>query len=559
MISAKKSVTPQRVSVGLAAVALLASTTPVRLVSRGVVQIELEPTVLLFVLIIDVFESPTVGWALGWLLYGGAFYAVLPRVYPSPTEATLQNTWGVRAGIAAITVVVGTVVERSIMVLEVQLADLTGSPLPPLGGTVVGITLIGASLGVFTLFAVRHRDDHLVEDGLVRSWVLAGRQIDTDCGTESASTFDEVFDATLKIFDTLVSILWVLGILALGAIAATLLFPVIELVTLIVLVLVWVSPNWTGQQLARADIERQLLEAAQVVRFGPKGMVAIVLVGFGMLPPVLICLFTIVVGMAAIQILLFGAGFTVSELLLLSTGLVVFGVYGWYSLWYWLRILRRLPLFVTVWMDTYWPSSNPDHLPISSKQLPTRPPGLLLQPTLLWLVVAGLLSPRVEDVGPSVTFLLYCLTILFCLGWIWRSTRRAFRPPSRSTPQPPLTDNRAIPVAFSVQFGGYFFVLRGEELTPGEGLTAGAVGLLEALGATLLIIIPTVLIFYLFDIWSLVNADEAAKKRRGFVALAVVFVLVIVLGLPFYGWYVSALLLMGFGICLVWLYRLDTS
>lgn len=122
-------------------------------------------------------------------------------------------------------------------------------------------------------------------------------------------------------------------------------------------------------------------------------------------------------------------------------------VSGLFAVWFWARVIRRIPTYLQAWN-----TSKADSSPLSEETLPdpiTRPVGLLLPFAVTALPATAFVQTLRFDYFFGIRPLLlsaygvvWPLSIIF-LGWAVYQTRRI-------EPQPPLSDGRALPVGLLV-------------------------------------------------------------------------------------------------------------
>lgn len=133
---------------------------------------------------------------------------------------------------------------------------------------------------------------------------------------------------------------------------------------------------------------------------------------------------------------------------------------GTYGLWYWYRVLRRLPLAAVWWREARGATpSATDSLALSNA--PSLPPGYMFAPSLLLVLFLDWGGSTTTIVPNLPTYLI--LAGISVLATLW-TVRRSLRQP----PQPPRSDNLAIPLALIVQLGSYF---AGDIIAGTENLT----------------------------------------------------------------------------------------
>lgn len=129
---------------------------------------------------------------------------------------------------------------------------------------------------------------------------------------------------------------------------------------------------------------------------------------------------------------------------------------GFFLVWFWLSVARRLSAFVTAWSDRYQDGPTRPRTSAGGDFLvrPTRPMMLLLIAILLWVSerVFRLLALQFGDTVWAGYTLLWPV---FCLLGLWSFGRSQNYPPQRA-----LTDQYAIPLAFGIQTASVVWMLR---------------------------------------------------------------------------------------------------
>lgn len=471
---------------------LLATTTPIRAVGRGLLRVGWEPPAVVLVFVLDTITSGVSVWVLTWLLYGSAIHYLLPRVYPAEAGTVLRQVTPSRYVVTAGTVVTGVVFERS------MLGEFTGSPLP--GGIVPPILVLVVCGGVVPLCAVvlAQRSASTEVEGVLGS-VLEQFLPRKDGGGEVTGLLGTIIGGILVGFVGLV-FLWITFLVVLAALAAVLLFPLPEVLTGIGLVVVAVVPDRAERWRRATDIETRLLTLGRVGTYGFKGIFSVLLpvVGIGFAAIASFVILTI--GWMGIPEYLSGQH---SLGRILQSVVVLVAVIGasWFALWYWLRVLDRLPHFIAAWNET-----QPVELetPDPARPFRARPPGLLVQPTLVFAILALPLEyPRSLLIVPLL--LAVCGLLIVSVRW----TRRI--DPAVADRQPPISDNRAIPAAFLVFLGGFGLVHHRSEIASVIAGDPDAFGPLASTGVSLLAVVA--LFYYADAIRPLMASDRSLTLR----------------------------------------------
>lgn len=479
--------------------ALAVVSTSVRLVTRGVVRIEELPASAALAIGVETRFVPVLGWAVGWVFYGVVFYRLLPRVYPGEAGSVLERDRAVRTAVTAVTVGFGMLVERWLLP-----PGISGTPLPAIDASwsvwivaAVGPLLVG-------VFFLRARESFGATDGFVDSTV--GAYVGGDA--PSGPPVPDAVAVPVATALLAVAFAWITALLGFVAAAASALFPGAELLLLLVWLLSEAFPRLDDASVDRADVEHRLAAVAFVARFGLKGLFGVVLPLVGVALGAAACMLVL----GGIVLLVQGSGtaggpLTAQQWLIAVSAIAGIGLYGAYSLWYWLRILDRMPTFVAAWAADR--RGVPDQAAaVESAGLDGRfracPPDLLALPTGMLLalaVVAPLALPATLLVVPTVA----------AFGWgIYRSVRWTI---AREQPQPAIGDNWRIPAAFLVSVGGYSLLYHRVAV---RGLAAGELGALrDLLGTWTLLATLVGSLFYFGDVHSMLDAPEARTRRLG--------------------------------------------
>ncbi|MFB6078368.1 MAG: hypothetical protein ABEJ80_05270 [Halarchaeum sp.] len=282
---------------------------------------------------------------------------------------------------------------------------------------------------------------------------------------------------------------------------AVVLFPLPELVLVATALLAALSARLPARArptrvAARLELDSRLFGVARYVRAGPKGVAATGLVLAGVVFSMGLVFLSMVGLVAGVQLAAtadggrqLGAGpdrvavYALTVICLLSPPV--------YGLWYWLRQLSRLPYFLDDWHRRHGDAGRDGRFAADAPPLPTRPPGTLVPPTLLFVPASVALLPA--GVRSRSPVLVGGLALALCafLGWCVRWTYRA-------PPQHPRTDAWAIPAAVLVQVAWLAAFLR-------VGRRGGAVGAA---------LIPGVLAVTAVSLFLYATPDLEARLRR---------------------------------------------
>lgn len=166
--------------------------------------------------------------------------------------------------------------------------------------------------------------------------------------------------------------------------------------------------------------------------------------------------------------------------------LVCLSIPGLYGLWYWLRLVARLPHYLA-----YWEETTPGDAAITDADLPplvARPPDYLLVPTGALLLFAGVASfgggelPLLWGVLFAIAWPIVAVAVALSVAW---TVRRDDRPATRGF-QLPKADGRALPAAFLVQLGWLWLLSTDRVLGDGiPAIGAGEIAVIAAFGVAL--------------------------------------------------------------------------
>lgn len=537
-------------------------TIPLRTILSGLTDFGLKVIPVFLVFISKVIEPQTLGWCLGWCLYAYAIYSLLPTIYPNPGGERLRNRKLIRGAMSGAIVVFAAILARELVILETELATLTGSPLPPVSSfdTLLSFSLI--TCYILILASISLERDVLFKNGPFRSmWPI----FDKVSGNKTFDNLSKTEDTLVKSLDTVISVAVVVYVLALATIAAGLLFPVVELTFIFAIGLINSSrTSWTREKLSSMDIESRLLSIVKVVQHGPKGIISLLLliIPLGIVTTNL--LFVLIIIPAFISTVAGGSNYTSSEIAFSLIGITGLSAFSFYSFWYWYRIIRRLPYYLEEWDNLNYSIDPPvslskakelfrrsyktrfgfinsevervgDDSHFRESDLPTRPPGALLQPSLLYLLISTTLRPDAHSVVLTINF----IAVVFFVYWSYQSVRWTQNSPA----QQPIHDNTVITVAHIISFlaVSYNHIYNPENI----------VGfLLTLVSGTLLFAV----LFYLPDIGRSVLYDDEDVRRGGIRASAIVSVVFIIFNIYGQGIKITLLLSGGLAACFIILY-----
>lgn len=451
----------------------------------------------------SVIQQPSIGWAAGWAMFGTLIYSVTPEVFPSRVDDIFGHPYFqvVTAGTA---VGIGIVVESAFLDSWytgslVARIDVRWLPAVAMVGVVL-FTVVLWRYGRWSLWSINGPLATLVE-GFTPFTEIRGHP-DSSRG-----------DPTMVAVGGLGIFILVCVFLGLFALGISNFYPLPEL-----LVLVYVTLNaidfsgnrWTiGRWIAQID--QRLTIGVSVVTWGLKGMMSLTFALLGILMSVFFFMMSVLLSGALISQINIQQAVAIQYRIWIFVGLFLLTAFllGGYGLWFWLRIIDRLPYFLNDWsiskpanVEVDW--TFDDHMPLLS-----RPPGMLMP----WVGLELTLLIVFDNIGaesnvPSDVYLFGWLVVV--AGFIW------FLYQSLSVnPQPPFTDGYAIPVAFVSQLIGYGFLA---DFSAGGTLSNSIAELRIPPTAFLLNILAFVLLvwalmvlYYTHDVISI--SDESTQSR----------------------------------------------
>lgn len=248
---------------------------------------------------------------------------------------------------------------------------------------------------------------------------------------------------------------------------AVVLFPLPEILILITAIASRVSkfrsPTWiTVVAEDGMAIEDQIFSVARYVRAGPKGLATTSLISSAVAISMIQVSLSLLSMVYSIRLLPSNTGGVTLLFVQYPVRLAVLGlitsclvVSGLYSIWYWIRELKRFPHFLDYWEARYRPDETTEPF-AGLDQPPTRPPGTLVIPSLLFIpiLLVNLFQSRLPPLWALMLIWLLAIGLFRLVLWSISWTLRA-------SPQEPQTDSWAIPVAATTQYSwliGLFWI-----------------------------------------------------------------------------------------------------
>lgn len=165
---------------------------------------------------------------------------------------------------------------------------------------------------------------------------------------------------------------------------------------------------------------------------------------------------------------------------------------GTYGLWYWLRVLRRLPLYLAWWQDARRSTPGTTET-VALSDVPSLPPGYMLPPSVLVALFFDWASPSAVVASSRGDYLfLWGLALLVTLWTVVHAVRRPL--------QDPRSDGLAVPVSVAIQLSGFFV---GSLFTGTTEFTVASLWLLLLMA------------YYLPDVYAVAGRHEDGWLRFG--------------------------------------------
>ena len=477
--------------------------------------------------VLGVAGSP-VTLAVRLLFFGLAAAVVLPRLIPTEVAAvTNRLSFRLLAAVIAVgtATVFGTLIGGAASTPQgVLLAITIGAVAITTAYVVILVYWRGVNLGS-AVYAIERRIGGAVDDdpGRVTTCLYAGVGLGT--GLTLAGLILAV-GGQLYPIPELLAIGWPVGV----AVAARI--------------------NW------QPDPREQLadtLEISSLVRRSEKGVPTLTLVSLGMGVPATI----LFVGLPV-----YTRRLLVGETVSLAAPVLAWAVVGMvvgiaaaclYALWFWARVFRRLPAFLTAWHE----AAGVDTLSEQPTSESVTRPAWLLVPFALVITHAIVLI----QIGDVTDFAFYGAAdaILSLYGLVWPLSAAVIGLAGywtmRRTPQPPLSATYAIPIATIVEFGSLYvgWGLAATVVRSG-GLTAAE--LVRFPGGTFVLLVLGLLMLLFFgpDIGLRLSDSPARRLPLSYLPLGGMLLLFAVFDLHGYrlAWGVMAGLLIAGSLSEVW-------
>lgn len=450
---------------------VLASTASIDLVFRSIADLSLPEGVgaLIALIGLSVSEARFVGIVATWLMYFALVVDLTPRIYPDVLKPVSENT-SFRLLVASVAIVVFVLV--SLNQSPEQIAD----SLPPITRFVLLLCFIlviplGILAFVSYLAVITNRTDEVLGSKTptqppalivaVLDEVNPLRRIVDSNVAEDRSEVDRAW-ATVTVGLFLLAFLAGFAIVILSGF-----YPAPELLVLSSVV-VGVVADHRGPESATnrikeqfdsrvLDLEQRFLEALAQATRGDKGLGSLGLAFIG-------SLFSMMLFVQAGRLW----GNTHPSVVIQTTAPVLFAVSGMFGLWFWLRVVGRIPVSLDLWERTHRRADTPrDSVSdTTDRPLPMRASQLSLPPDAF---IGGGLLAVVATAGwsGSLTVEAYLGGAVLGIAIVSWSLYRTVT----QLPQPPSTDRWMIPTVWTVQYVvigvvGVEFWLEGRPLVP---------------------------------------------------------------------------------------------
>lgn len=329
------------------------------------------------------------------------------------------------------------------------------------------------------------------------------------------------FWTVLALYGAIAVVFSYLTLLVLGGLLALLYltYPVPEL-----LVLGWVGyrgllasrvgpapPEHAGR---RFDLEARVVTLAGVATDGIKGFTSVLLAGIGLVVPVFFLYVVVYNAGNAARIAGAMAAGSGTRLLAAVVGVTTLVVYGLYGVWYWLRLLSRVPHAMRAWRDRLRAEvrTPPDR---EFGPLLARPPGYFL-PAAAMLVALGLLVAAGDwPSDPRIPLPYLAVWLAGLAGTAWSTYRGV-----RGEPRGAAADWRALPGSYAVHLTGlWLWVDAGDGDSLVVGALTGRVPAADLVAAfadptTGFFLVVTVTPLYLFYVPDVIDSRRADGLRR---------------------------------------------
>lgn len=424
------------------------------------------------------------GWATEWLLFAVLVYSVVPTIFPS-TPNDVPKRFGLRAIVVFLVIAISMSGTSS---SGPRLVENTFSNIDIMGPVIL-ITIL--SLWLY-LSSVEGREIGTMS-GLLPSIGLSVLRFDRDKVTELKGKLDEMkrrdsdggfATSPWSMFFILFGTLFFVVICSLGGIIViflSMLYPLTEIG-----VIAGVLIRSTGDERFRMInkdtvvpsmmVDEQFLTMLKNAIRGTKGLICSAMIAFSCLIIFLTAGIGSLLAVFLVRLSLF------PEQVALPTNLATLPAYvyltlvsvlllcsGLYGIWFWYRMIRRLPFFLDIWYETRTKTPLNDPIrPDGDLRIPSRPPASTI-PFVIGLVMLVVLLSFVDaSTGPNWSYVGITSGSLFLVlltGWWSVSRARAMEP------QPVESDNHALFVAYVIQFGGLLVIFH-----PGTGATVAPAG-----------------------------------------------------------------------------------
>lgn len=386
----------------------------------------------------------TVGWFAGWAMFGTLVYGVVPSVFPDTVERTNDRP-SFKAVTAATAIGFAVVIESQVFV-----SWWSGAPFDGIGNKWFLFVGIAGAITFTALQWRQHNGDPMSPDGPFAALVNGLTPFFDVRGEQSSTPSRLVVDlAGVGVY------LLICVFMGLVVFLLILLYPLPEVAVLLHVGLRVAHEDDVGLPVESwaAQIDRRLTASVGAFNAGPKGIGSMVFILGGVL----------ISGFFAFMVsygIMSQIGYTLNAIydlnlspnhilavLYMAAVILTLGLLAIYGIWFWLRVIERLPYFLDTWVHTQPKDMRTTRTWNETGSLIARPSGVMV-PWAVLFITFSLMMPGcdITETGcfPSLGVILVWVSTVAGVCWLsWDSFS--------AEPQDPLWDNFAIPVAFSVQ------------------------------------------------------------------------------------------------------------
>lgn len=457
---------------------------------------------LLSVVSIYVTEIQLIATISEWLFIAALFYVYTPKVFRArATEFTERESFRVITTLATC----GFALVFASLVLGSPV-DIS-RPSESAGGFLVACAAAITGYGLFFRYEANWPDQSLDERIAVLAAFIPVPDAERTAIREGITAAGHW--ATLRAYTLFLSVVFtcVIHVFFFSTLSVIVfgLFPLVEILILLSVGLGWLRrryPNtfdWADSISDVLDIETRLYDVVSTAGRGIKGWVGLVLcIVFGLFGQAVILGFALPVVLQDVRLFLHTAssiGITTPFVAVRTWNVLGVGLSfltaSAFGVWFWLRMLERLPAFLEDWERAVGLRAASEREPATTRPLGVMmPPSLALFAATLWLIHVSRTTGRLVVTPQDVAYALIWPAILcILLASVWLTLHRE--------PQDAASDNRALPAALLVQIGiGFVFLwLEFPAETGGQAVSVG----FSPLAVMMLVAIP--FFFYLQDVY----------------------------------------------------------